>query len=236
MHLYADYRHGGALRWFRDRFYDELMSYEAICCSIPEEPTGLLFLPFLSGAGTPEMNTAARGAVWGLTLETDRACVAKSILEGVCYELSWQLDLIYRISGFRPQELTCVGGAANSAVWMQLKADIIGLPVRCLKGWEPGTARSGHLGRHGLAAILGHGRRLSLHLRLGKNDVAISGRETDDAIRRVAGSVQGISRSIILLLRHSGFLSVLGFDAKRALNGNLCAQTKLAVLPFFPLL
>ena len=157
---------GGALRWFRDRFYDKPVSYEAICCTMPEEPTGLLFLPFLSGAGTPEMNTEARGAIWGLTLETDRARAAKSILEGVCYELSWQLDLIHRISGVTPRELTCVGGAANSAAWMQLKADITGLPVRCLKGWEPGTA--------GAAILAGTGSRQFSDMEEGSARISVS--------------------------------------------------------------
>ena len=64
-----------------------------------------------------------------LTFATDRAALAKAILEGLTFELRINLDLL-RESGVAIDELRAVGGGARSPLWLQLKADICRMPLR----------------------------------------------------------------------------------------------------------
>ena len=91
-------------------------------------PTGLLVLPHFAGSGTPTFDTASRAAVLGLTFATTRSDVARAILEGLTYELRLNLEVL-RAGGVSIDVLRAIGGGARSPVWLQLKADVTGIPV-----------------------------------------------------------------------------------------------------------
>jgi xylulokinase len=63
-----------------------------------------------------------------LTFSTSRADLAKAILEGLTYELRVNLDLL-KAGGVSIDTLRAIGGGAKSDLWLQLKADITGIPV-----------------------------------------------------------------------------------------------------------
>jgi xylulokinase len=128
---------GLLLRWFRDTFCDEERrraaakggdAYDLILRDIKLEPSSLLLLPHFSGSGTPWFDTASKGAILGLTFATDKTEVAKAILEGLTYELRVNLDLL-KEGQVTIDELRAIGGGARSDRWLQLKADITGIPV-----------------------------------------------------------------------------------------------------------
>jgi xylulokinase len=139
LHLAMTLNHSGglALRWFRDGFCEPQLAqsaatgedaYDLILTGAAADPTGLLVLPHLSGAGTPTFDTASKGAILGLTFSTTRSDIAKAILEGLTYELRLNLELL-RAGGVRIDVLRAIGGGAKSKLWLQLKADITGIPV-----------------------------------------------------------------------------------------------------------
>lgn len=128
---------GLALRWFRDSFCEPQLeradasganAYDLMLADASPAPSGLLVLPHLSGAGTPSFDTASRGAILGLTFATSRTDVAKAIIEGLTYELRLNLDTL-REGGVVIDVLRAIGGGARSPLWLQLKADISGIPV-----------------------------------------------------------------------------------------------------------
>jgi xylulokinase len=137
---------GGAFRWYRDKYFQKEKEiagedlYHLMDSSMPGEATGIYFFPHLSGIGTPEMDYSAKGAIYGLMLDTDRHRIAKAILEGATYELNINLGIIEKIIERHIEILKAVGGAAKSSVWIQLKADITGRNIEVYKGLEPGTA------------------------------------------------------------------------------------------------
>ena len=137
---------GGAFRWFRDKFFIEKKEipdteiFDLMTANMPEGPTGIYFLPHLSGIGTPEMDYAAKGAIYGLMLDSDRFSLAKAIIEGICFELNINLEVIEKITQNRTDMLKVTGGAAKSTRWMRLKADITGRTVEVYGGLEPGIA------------------------------------------------------------------------------------------------
>ena len=129
---------GLLLRWFRDtlgRWELEQAAvagadaYDLLLRDAPSGPTGLLILPHFAGSGTPTLDVHSKGAILGLTFATTKAELAKAALEGLTFELRTNLDLL-RAAGVLIAELHAVGGGARSAMWLQLKADICGLPLR----------------------------------------------------------------------------------------------------------
>jgi xylulokinase len=128
---------GMCLRWFRDRFCEPQLyqsaqansdAYDLILADASNNPTNLLVLPHFSGSGTPFFDTASKAVILGLTFATRRADLAKAILEGLTYELRVNIDLL-KAGGVQIDVLRAIGGGAKSALWLQLKADITGIPV-----------------------------------------------------------------------------------------------------------
>jgi len=122
-------------------------AYDLILADAPSGPADLMVLPHFAGSGTPTLDTRSKGAVLGLTFTTNRASLAKAILEGLTFELRINLDLL-RDSGIAIHELRAVGGGARSPLWLQMKADICRTPLRV-----PGVTEAACLGAAMLAGV-----------------------------------------------------------------------------------
>ena len=109
-----------------------------------QEPTGLLVLPHFAGAATPYMDTGSKGAILGLTAGTTLPEIYRACMEGVAYEMRLNYDALAD-SGIRFTKLHATGGGAKSKVWMQMKADILNLPITSLKTSDAGTVGSAML-------------------------------------------------------------------------------------------
>jgi len=147
---------GAILRWYRDTLgaleVQEANSrgkspYEVMIESTPDRPSGVFVLPYFAGSGTPWLDTNQRGTVFGLTLDTDRSEILKGILDCICYEVRVNLESLSS-AGFQMKKIRAVGGGTRSARWMQLKADITGLPVETTN-----VAEAGCLGAAFLAGL-----------------------------------------------------------------------------------
>ena len=128
---------GAALRWFRDQIsFPEKQEaekkhvdpYELICeraAGVPPGSDGLIFVPTMSGTFNEPY---ARGLWLGLSLSHGRDAMARSILEGVVYELKTILTSFEK-GGLKLKEVRVTGGGAKSPLWSQIQADIYGVPV-----------------------------------------------------------------------------------------------------------
>jgi xylulokinase len=96
-------------------------------------PDGLIFLPALSGAMTPQWIPSARGAFYGLSTAHGRGHLARAVLEGCAFAMR---DIIERLDllGVDTSEIVLFGGGARSALWAQIRADVAGRPVRVNEG------------------------------------------------------------------------------------------------------
>ncbi len=140
---------GGALvSWFINNFAkEEKRRAKELGCSVYElleegmkdGPTGILVLPHFAGAGTPYMDGSSKGAVVGLTLDHSASDLYRAMMEGVTYEMMVNMEHLAE-AGIRPQKLRAAGGGAASAVWMQMKADMLNLPIVSLGNAEAGAA------------------------------------------------------------------------------------------------
>lgn len=138
---------GAVIKWYRDTFEssrhkdclaDGRNTYQLLDGECPGEPSHLFLLPHFAGSGTPYMDPHSSGALLGLKLASTKADIYKAILEGICFEIMFNTDMLSR-SGIPVNEITAVGGGAQSDILLQLKADIMGKPVKTLVTSESGT-------------------------------------------------------------------------------------------------
>lgn len=113
--------------------------YDILEEGMKDAPTGILVLPHFAGAATPYMDEGAKGAVIGLTIEHNASDLYRAMMEGVVYEMRLNLEQLEK-AGIHPKKLRAAGGGASSGVWMQMKADILNLPIVSLGNAEAGAA------------------------------------------------------------------------------------------------
>lgn len=139
---------GSLLRWFRDGFARAraaeaaragMSVYDLLNAGAAGEPTDLLVIPHFAGSGTPDMDTLARGAILGLRFEHGAGAVYRALMEGVTYEMAYNLEALAAV-GIRVTELRAVGGGAKSALWLRIKAGVTGCPIVPLEVEEAGAA------------------------------------------------------------------------------------------------
>ena len=128
---------GAAVKWFRDRFAEQ-MSYQELDALVDHTPGDILLLPHFAGAATPYMDAHSKAAFVGVTLETTKADLYKAVMEGVTYEMLLNINRLKR-SHIQPKKLYATGGGASSAVWLQMKANILGMPIVALDAPEVGA-------------------------------------------------------------------------------------------------
>ncbi len=124
---------GAALAWFRRALsapgalptYDELTAEAA---GTPPGAEGLTFLPYLTGERTPHADSNARGVFAGLHTGHGRGHLVRAVMEGVVFALRDSLELMRRLR-VHADEAVAVGGGARSAFWLQMQADVLGVPV-----------------------------------------------------------------------------------------------------------
>jgi xylulokinase len=141
--LSLTYAPGGVvLKWCRDQLAQDVAAsaasggasaYSLMLAKCPPEPSGLLFLPYIFGTGTPWLNVHARAVFSGISFSTSRDSMVKAAIEGVTFEMRWNLEVLEDL-GVAVKRIMAVGGGAKSPVWLQLKADIFGHEVIALEG------------------------------------------------------------------------------------------------------
>lgn len=95
---------------------------------VPPGSGGLLFLPYLTGERTPHLDPDARAVFFGLTLGHDRSHMVRAVMEGVVYAFRDCLEVILEM-GLPCKRMIASGGGANSPLWLQIQADILGHDV-----------------------------------------------------------------------------------------------------------
>lgn len=91
-------------------------------------PSGVTFLPYLSGERTPYNDAAIRGAFAGLAHESGRAALTQAVLEGVAFAFRDSLDALAS-AGTRLERVTAIGGGSRSLYWLKAIATALGIPV-----------------------------------------------------------------------------------------------------------
>ena len=151
---------GGALRWFRDELCGDIRAraeaenadafdlMSGLAETSPPGAGGVVFAPYLSGERCPYPDAAARGVLYGLSLNTTKADMIRAVMEGIVYSLRQIVD-IYR-SFTTVESVAASGGGARGDLFLRMQADIFGVPVVTLSAASEG-------GAYGAALIAGLG-------------------------------------------------------------------------------
>jgi xylulokinase len=125
---------GGSLNWFRREFaraedgtFFDKADKEA--AGIGPGSDGLIFLPYMAGERSPIWDPDAKGVFVGLSYDKTRGHLVRAIMEGCALALQHNLKTA-EASGVAIDALHSVGGAANSRLWTQIKADVTGRTFR----------------------------------------------------------------------------------------------------------
>ena len=102
------------------------------------KPTGILVLPHFAGAATPYMDNGSKAVFAGITFDTSKKELYQALMEGVTYEMLFNLERLYE-SGIKLEKLMASGGGAKSKKWLQIKANIMNLPITSTASEEAGS-------------------------------------------------------------------------------------------------
>ncbi|MCW3063859.1 MAG: hypothetical protein JWN32_1031 [Solirubrobacterales bacterium] len=144
---------GSTLRWFRDELaglagaasYEEILRLAA---AVAPGAEGVRCFPFVDGAQrAPFFHDAATAAFVGITGRHTTAHLARAVVESIAY---LYVPTYRLMAGGADGQLTIVDGEAASAFWNQLKADVLGKPIR-----TPEVLDAAAMGAAVLAAVAG---------------------------------------------------------------------------------
>jgi ribulokinase len=95
---------------------------------LPAGSDGLVVLDDFQGNRTPHTDSLSRGAIIGLSLNHGPAHLFRAAIEGIAYGTELILETL-RHAGYTPQEIMICGGACRSDLWLQIHADVSGVPL-----------------------------------------------------------------------------------------------------------
>lgn len=134
----------GNLEWFAGQCMRDLVSekdgavYSAVnkmVSDIRADECEVYFLPFLYGSNAHPLG---KGSFVGLTTYHTRAHLLRAVFEGVAYSHKKHIDRLLA-SRDTPKAVRMAGGAVKSRVWVQMFADVLGMPVETVEADELGA-------------------------------------------------------------------------------------------------
>lgn len=195
---------GMTLRWFRDQFYSLESSqarlagrdtYDVMTESVSRVAPGcdgLIVLPHLEGASCPELNPYAKGVFFGVTLRHTRAHFVRGIMEAVAFMLKRNLELVQAL-GVSVLRVRSLGGGARNPDWLQIKADVLEMPVETVENQEAALL--------GAAIMAGVGIGLVPDIETGVKKMVRLGRRIEPLSRNAAVYRKAYARYIDLYER-----------------------------------
>ena len=140
---------GVVLDWFRRELccgqsFDEL---NAMAARVPIGSRGLTVVPHFDGMISPKPDDSVRGMFCYLTIQHTRADMFRAILESLTFSLYENIEFL-RQHDLGVDVVRSIGGGAKNDMWLQMKADVIGMPIE-----KPMITEAAVLGAAILAAV-----------------------------------------------------------------------------------
>lgn len=141
---------GSMLKWLVREFFgadaataqaggmDVFAFLDARASRYPPGSQSLIVLPYFLGEKTPIHDPHARGTIVGLGLHHDRYALYRAFLEAVVFGFAHHVDVL-RERGLEVRRVLASDGGARSDVWLQIAADVLGVPVHRVER-HPGSS------------------------------------------------------------------------------------------------
>ena len=101
-------------------------SLEAMLARTDANFTDVLFFPFLYGSN---VNLGAEACFIGMRSSDGRDQLVRAVYEGVAFAHRQHFEQLLSVLGHKPKAIRISGGACNSDGWVQMFADVLGIPV-----------------------------------------------------------------------------------------------------------
>lgn len=140
-----------ALTWFAESFGEAERAraeggspspYEQLVATAAEAPMGgdgLLFLPFLEGERSPFNDPRMRAGFLGVQRSHRKGHFVRAVLEGIAFSVRHVLEASEAQTSVRASEVRVSSGGAQSRLWNQIKADVLGRAVAQLRVTDAGS-------------------------------------------------------------------------------------------------
>lgn len=121
---------GAAIQWLRDAMglLTEAADSQEMSRMV-DSTDGVVFVPALTGLGSPHWDPGARGLIIGITRGTRREHLVRAALEAIAYQTHDVVRAMEEDTGSLLPELRVGGGAAKNDFLCQFQSDILGIPV-----------------------------------------------------------------------------------------------------------
>ena len=90
---------------------------------------GVLFLPWFNGSLSPGEDQYMRGGFLNISHKTSRAHLTRAVFEGLAMNWRWLRGPSEKLIGRKAQYWRLSGGGALSDLWVQIMADVVGIPM-----------------------------------------------------------------------------------------------------------
>lgn len=129
--------------------YDAVME---IIKKVPVGAKGVLFHPYLLGERAPLWNAEATGSFIGLKRHHDDQVLMRAVIEGICLNLKRVLIELEELGG-NVKEIRATGGFAESAVFKEVMADVLGQKLSLTESVEASALAAVLLGWKSLGMV-----------------------------------------------------------------------------------
>lgn len=121
---------GASMKWFQQELGRDkgMAALDEEAAQVAPGAEGTVYLPYMAGERSPIWNPDAKGVFYGLDFSKTRGHMVRAVLEGVAFSLEHNLRTAREV-GVEVDTLRCMGGAANSRIWTQIKADVTGKSI-----------------------------------------------------------------------------------------------------------
>ncbi|GMQ56189.1 xylulokinase [Vallitalea sediminicola] len=128
---------GNLLQWYKNLFAFEEQEiakkenknvYDILMEEMTNQPSEVIVLPHFTTTGSPWNDSMSRGMIVGLQLSTTKGEYLRALQEGVTLEILLNLQLLKKAE-IKVKWLIAVGGSTKSKKLMQLKTDVLGVPI-----------------------------------------------------------------------------------------------------------
>lgn len=121
---------GAVVRWMQQEmgWFSDATQLGPLAQTVPDA-AGVIFVPAFTGLGVPLEDRTARGTLFGMTLDTTPAHIARAFLDSLGYQIHDILTTIQTETGLSIDRLHVGGGVAASDLACQVQADILSIPI-----------------------------------------------------------------------------------------------------------
>jgi len=128
---------GSAIQWLRDKlnFFNKSSEINDLYNNhnIHEKIT---FIPALTGLGAPYWNPSVRGAIFGLTRNTNAGDILKATIESIAFQTYDIIKCMEKDSGEKIREMRVDGGMVVNKNFIQFLSNILKINILCPKNIE----------------------------------------------------------------------------------------------------